>query len=807
LGTEAGAWPARDAAFRGLLQRAAASRVSEAILSRELGSLSLADAGRESLNKMAARLLSGAAHMRSYADVGLRVRALREAPFARLMRESMSRNSTLSEADSAAESSAAFLRRLLQWFKYDYFKWVNEPPCVQCGGSTTALGGAHPNPAEAAGGAAVVEIYRCNLPSCTQQTRFPRLNAPGALLESRKGRCGEWANAFTLFALSFGYDARHCVDWTDHVWTEVLLASRGGRWVHVDACEAAFDTPRLYERGWGKKLSFVVSFGERGVADVSARYSSPGSASEQRRAALIPGASMNDFARLIKVLDATQAVNVNAPGSAPSSEEERRTREREALELAAAASWDDGDLKEAETSLGGRISGSLAWRAARDELGAPPQGRDGGASVSIRHGWSRVLRNADSEMPCPTVVASWGSQLAAPTGDGLGIMWRNSYVTSPWRPVRVAMRSTGEPWPRQDGSATAVVGLAASPKSHALWALTHSINDQIATISVFLLRPGARGDVDWKADHVASDGGNASEGSDSSSPPVSRSPLLRAIIAGDSLLVLRNDSLDCAVVTFPHESPCSSLSAIRQKAGGPVGNLSWLPFAAAPGVVSIASTAAGTVLGLVKGVGDKNAAGDRGDMVCVLAHRPPPPPRVDGDESAEFSWKALLSSPVSADPIWVAARDCLEFDTIDASAATSWLALPRIALPSVAAGDAIAPATDVEQPQRLHRFRFPSSFSPSTPGIYEPRLISRAPDWQASQIAGPPIIVVDDRAMAMSASSAWAPFAPADNVAAIAIGKPGTLLAITVSPHVDTHEIHLPASIDSLALKSGGQSG
>lgn len=42
-----------------------------------------------------------------------------------------------------------------------------------------------------------------------------------------------------------------------------------GRWVHVDSCEAAYDTPLLYEGGWGKALGFVLAASWHGHADVT----------------------------------------------------------------------------------------------------------------------------------------------------------------------------------------------------------------------------------------------------------------------------------------------------------------------------------------------------------------------------------------------------------------------------------------------------------------------------------------------------------------------------------------------------------
>lgn len=55
------------------------------------------------------------------------------------------------------------------------------------------------------------------------------------------------------------------------MWTEVFVVSMD-RWVHMDSCENAFDTPHLYEKGWGKKLTYCIAFSNIEIIDVSQRY-------------------------------------------------------------------------------------------------------------------------------------------------------------------------------------------------------------------------------------------------------------------------------------------------------------------------------------------------------------------------------------------------------------------------------------------------------------------------------------------------------------------------------------------------------
>ncbi|XP_036864484.1 peptide-N(4)-(N-acetyl-beta-glucosaminyl)asparagine amidase isoform X2 [Manis javanica] len=218
-------------------------------------------------------LRSNMQHVLVYENVPLQEKALACIPVQELKRRSQEKLSRARKVDKDTNVNEEdfLLLELLHWFKEEFFQWVNNILCSRCGGQTKSRGESlFPNDDELKWGANRVEDHYCDI--CQFSNRFPRYNNPEKLLETRCGRCGEWANCFTLCCRALGFEARYVWDYTDHVWTEIYSPSQQ-RWLHCDACEDVCDKPLLYEIGWGKKLSYVIAFSKDEVVDVTWRYS------------------------------------------------------------------------------------------------------------------------------------------------------------------------------------------------------------------------------------------------------------------------------------------------------------------------------------------------------------------------------------------------------------------------------------------------------------------------------------------------------------------------------------------------------
>ena len=288
----------------------------------------------------------GMQRVKMYETDEIKKKVTLHVPIEDLTKESIE-NYVISKLDFKDE----FVKSLLKWFRKIFFKWCDKPICNYCNKKcSNIIGTVPPNDEEQKWLAFQTELYSCD--NCNKTVRFPRYNNPVKLCSTRSGRCGEWANLFGCILRCLNYEVRFVDNFEDHVWNEYYSESLK-RWIHVDSCETAWDTPLIYEQGWGRNMTFILAHSVDGVYDVTRRYVKDWDLIQSRR-------NKSEVDRMCAIID-LQNSNL------------RRDINPDIIELLVKRDFDEQaellKLKSTtEAKLIGRQSGSENWRRDRGEF-------------------------------------------------------------------------------------------------------------------------------------------------------------------------------------------------------------------------------------------------------------------------------------------------------------------------------------------------------------------------------------------------------------------------------------------------------
>lgn len=131
------------------------------------------------------------------------------------------------------------------------------------------------------------------------------------------------------------------------------------RWVHVDPCENVIDKPLMYEKGWRKKLTYIIAYSKDEVQDVTWRYTRNQEAVMERRT-ICAEQSLLDFLGTLN--DERQD-----PDYGYSRARRKYVIKRRLLELIEMMYVPNSQNDSNDETYEGRTSGSLVWRLARGE--------------------------------------------------------------------------------------------------------------------------------------------------------------------------------------------------------------------------------------------------------------------------------------------------------------------------------------------------------------------------------------------------------------------------------------------------------